>query len=79
MNTSPTVTVLRRLARGEILEQQAGTYWVRGERISARLARKLIRLEFVELPPNLFTSTTGRITDAGYAELQTLENLNDRK
>ena len=78
MNTRPTITALRRLANGEILEQQAGTYWVRGERISTRLARDLIRLEFV-LPPNLFTSTTGRITDAGFAELQNLEKTNDLK
>ena len=72
MNTSPTVAVLRCLARGEILEQQAGTYWVRGERISTRLVQDLIRLGFVEPPPNLFSPNGGQITDAGRAELQNL-------
>ena len=79
MSTSSAVDVLHRLARGEILERQAGTYFIRGERVLAKLAHNLIRLEFVMPPPNLFTPNGGQITDAGRTELQNLEQTNDRK
>ena len=78
MSVNSTAGLLRRLARGEILERQAKTYFVRGERVLARLANNLIRLEFVEPPPNLFTPNGGQITDAGRAELQNLEQTNVR-
>ena len=78
MSKTSIAAVLRRLSRGEILEQQAGTYFLRGERLAARMARNLIRLGFVEPPPNLFAPNGGQITNAGRTELQNLEKANGR-
>ena len=66
--------VLRRLSDGAVLECQARTYFLRGERVPARIARNLIRLGLVEPPPDLFAPLGGRLTAEGFDELQKLEH-----
>ncbi len=65
--------VLLRLSRGEILEYQSRKYFLRGDRVQAKLGRKLVRNGLAEPPPNLFAPDGGRITTLGMLKLQELE------
>ena len=77
MGTDQVIYILRQLSRGEILKRQPRRFFLRGDRVSPRLARKLVRNNLVEPPPDLFAPEGGRITTAGLAELQRLENTHD--
>ena len=68
---------LQQLAGGEILEFQARIFAIRGNRVPKTIARKMLKAGFVEPPPDLFTPSGGRITDAGLVSLNMLENNHD--
>ena len=73
MSSKRIIDIFRQLSRGEILEHQSRRYFLRGNRVPSRLARRLVRSGFVEPPPNLFAPDGGWITTRGLAELQRLE------
>ncbi len=74
----PLLNLLRQLARGAILEFQARAFSIRGDRVPTRIARNSVRAGLIEPPPDLFTSTGGRITEDGLVKLNTLEKYYDR-
>ena len=77
MSTTRVIDMLRQHFRGEILEHQSRRFFLGGDRVPSRLARRLVRNRLVEPPPDLFAAKGGRITTAGLAELQRLENTHD--
>ncbi len=77
MSATQIIDVLRQLSHGEILEHQSRRFFLRGNRVPSRLAGPLVRRRLVEPPPDLCAPEGGRITTAGLAELQRLENTHD--
>ena len=59
------LNILAKLNEGEILEKDRGRYRIRADLVSKKLAGRLIREGLVDVPPDLFNLTGGRITELG--------------
>jgi hypothetical protein len=74
----PLLRLLRKLGHGEILELQGRAFSIRGNRVTARIARNALQAGLIEPPPDLFAPTSGRITKVGLVKLNALEKFYDK-